>query len=160
MEEIYRQNARIVYHYLYALCKDKELAEDLTQDTFLRAFQAIDNFDGSCKLSTWLCQIGKHLLYQAWEKQKREIPTDWDDPPPNKTPATHRDSAGEAIAKVELAEVLEELDSLPSAMREVICLRAINGLSYREIGQMLGKSENWARINFYRGKELLLKKHS
>lgn len=159
MEEIYRQNARIVYHYLYALCKDKELAEDLTQDTFLRAFQAIDNFDGSCKLSTWLCQIGKHLLYQAWEKQKREIPTDWDNPPPNETPAAHRDSAGEAIAKVELAEVLEELNSLPPAMREVICLRAINGLSYREIGQMLGKSENWARINFYRGKELLLKKH-
>lgn len=158
MEEIYRQNAKIVYHYLYALCKDKELAEDLTQDTFLRAFLAIESFDGSCKLSTWLCQIGKHLLYQTWEKQKREIPTAWDDAPPGREPAVHRDAAGEAIARVELAEVLEELNSLPPAMREVIYLRAISGLSYREIGQMLGKSENWARINFYRGKELLSKK--
>lgn len=158
MEEIYRQNARIVYHYLYTLCKDKELAEDLTQDTFLRAFQSIESFDGSCKLSTWLCQIGKHLLYQTWAKQKREIPTAWDDPPPGQEPVTHRDAAGEAIARVELAEVLEELDTLPPAMREVICLRAISDLSYREIGQMLGKSETWARVTFYRGKELLLKK--
>lgn len=157
MEEIYRQNAKIVYRYLYALSKDKELAEDLTQETFLRAFLAIDSFDGSCKLSTWLCQIGKHLLYQAWEKQKREIPTSWDDPPPGSESVVHRDAAGEAIARIELAEVLEEMNSLPPAMREVIYLRAISGLSYREIGQMLGKSENWARVTFYRGKEILLK---
>ena len=158
MEEVYRQNARIVYHYLYSLCRDKELAEDLTQDTFLRAFQAIESFDGSCKLSTWLCQIGKHLLYQTWEKQKREIPMAWNDPPPNEHITVHRDAAEEAIAKVELAEMMNEMNSLPTAMREVIYLRAISGLSYREIGQMLGKSENWARVNFYRGKELLLKK--
>ena len=157
MEELYRQNAKIVYYYIYSLCRDKELAEDLTQDTFLRAFQAIDSFDGSCKLSTWLCQIGKHLLYQTWAKQKREIPTAWDDTPANGNAGVHRDAAEEAIAKVELAEVLEELKALPSAMREVIYLRTMSDLSYREIGQMLGKSETWARVNFYRGKELLLK---
>lgn len=158
MEEIYRQNAQIVYRYLYALCRDRELAEDLTQETFLRAFLTIESFDGSCKLSTWLCQIGKHLLYQAWEKQKREIPTAWNDQPPDSETAIYRDAAGEAIARVELEGVLKELNSLPPAMREVIWLRAISGLSYREIGQILGKSENWARINFYRGKELLSKK--
>lgn len=49
MEEIYKQNVQIVYHYLLALCKDENLAEDLTQETFLRAFQALERFDGSCK---------------------------------------------------------------------------------------------------------------
>lgn len=150
MEEIYRQNAQIVYRYLYALCRDRELAEDLTQETFLRAFLTIESFDGSCKLSTWLCQIGKHLLYQSWEKQKREIPTAWNDQPPDSETAIYRDAAGEAIARVELEGVLKELNSLPPAMREVIWLRAISGLSYREIGQILGKSENWARANMWR----------
>ena len=78
MEEIYKQNARIVYHYLYTLCKDENLAEDLTQETFLLAFQTFERYDGSCKLSTWLCQIAKHLLYQTWEKKKREIPLEWE----------------------------------------------------------------------------------
>lgn len=158
MEELYRRNAAIVYRYLYSLCGDEHLAEDLTQETFLRAFLSIDRFDGSCKLSTWLCQIGKHLLYQTWRKQKREIPTDWDDKPPGPERAAPTDVAHEAVTRVELAEVLEDLDDLPAPMREVIRLRAVSDLSYREIGQMLGKSETWARVNFYRGKEMLLKK--
>lgn len=158
MEELYRQNAEIVYRYLYSLCRDERLAEDLTQDTFLRAFQSIDRFDGSCKLTTWLCQIGKHLLYQTWEKQKREIPTAWDGEPENDAPDTRTDVAGEACTRVELEEVLAELNALPDTMREVIYLRAVSDLSYREISRMLGISENLARVHFYRGKEILLKK--
>lgn len=158
MEEIYKQNAKIVYHYLFALCKDENLAEDLTQETFLHAFGAIERYDGSCKLSTWLCQIGKHLLYQTWEKKKREIPIDWE----NETLLTHSHTTASVeqsvFTKVELEDVLDDLKTLPPAMREVICLRAISDLSYKEIGRMLGKSENWARINFYRGKEILLKR--
>lgn len=158
MEEIYKQNAQIVYHYLYSLCKDANLAEDLTQETFLRAFQAIERYNGSCKLSTWLCQIGKHLLYQTWTKRNREIPLSWE----NETLLTQARSSTnveqDAITKVELADVLDDLKTLSPAMREVICLRAISDLSYKEIGHILGKSENWARINFYRGKEILVKK--
>ena len=155
MEEIYQQNAKIVYYYLYSLCKDETLAEDLTQDTFLRAIQSIDRFDGSCKLSTWLCQIAKHLLYQTWEKQKRELPLDWEKE--SLTPG-HTNIEAQVLTKVELEEVLDALNALPPNMREVIYLRAISDLSYREIGKLLGKSECWARINFYRGKEILLKK--
>ena len=59
MEQLYRENAKIVYHYLLSLCHDQTLAEDLTQDTFLKAYQSLERFDGKCKLSTWLCQIGK-----------------------------------------------------------------------------------------------------
>ncbi len=64
MKEIFRQNAKTVYGFLYSLCKDENLAEDLTQETFLKAIESIHRFDGSCKISTWLCQIAKHLLYQ------------------------------------------------------------------------------------------------
>lgn len=158
MEEIYKQNAKIVYQYLYSMCQDEKLAEDLTQDTFLRAFEAIERYDGSCKLSTWLCQIGKHLLYQTWEKKKREIPTDWETAQLSVALSSTADTEQEVLTKVELVEVLTELQQLPQAMREVIYLRTLSDLSYKDIGQILGKSESWARINFYRGKEILLKK--
>lgn len=158
MEELYQQNAKIVYQYLYSMCKDEKLAEDLTQDTFLHAFESIERYDGSCKLSTWLCQIGKHLLYQTWEKQKREIPMDWDAEQSSCSLSSAANTEREALTKVELVEVLTDLQQLPQAMREVIYLRTLSDLSYKDIGQILGKSENWARINFYRGKEMLLKK--
>ena len=57
LDELYRQNAKIVYHFLYKSCQNVELAQDLTQETFLQAYKAIGRFDGSCKISVWLCQI-------------------------------------------------------------------------------------------------------
>lgn len=158
MEEIYKQNAKIVYQYLYSMCQDEKLAEDLTQDTFLRAFESIERYDDSCKLSTWLCQIGKHLLYQTWEKKKHELPLDWDAEQFSDSLSSTANTEQEVLTKVELVEVLTELQQLPQAMREVIYLRTLSDLSYRDIGQILGKSESWARTNFYRGKEILLKK--
>lgn len=74
MDELYRQNEKIVYYFLYKKCGDRQLAEDLTQETFLQAYESIGRFDGSCKISVWLCQIAKHLLYRHWEKHRHEVP--------------------------------------------------------------------------------------
>lgn len=153
MEELYQENAKIVYHFLLSLCRDATLAEDLTQDTFLAAYQSLERYDGSCKLSTWLCQIGKHVYYQYLAKNKREIPTE-----PKEQPAPQKMQPEETVLhRMELLEVLKEMQQLPAQMREVIYLRASADLSFREIGEILGRSENWARVNFYRGKELLAK---
>ncbi len=61
-----------------------------------------------------------------------------------------------AIARLELMDVLKEMQKLAPQMREVIYLRVMGQLSFKEIGEILGKSENWARVTFYRGKEQLL----
>lgn len=68
MDEIFQKNAKVVYYFLFSMCRDENLAEDLTQETFLKAIESIHRFDRSCKISTWLCQIAKHLLYQHWTK--------------------------------------------------------------------------------------------
>ena len=154
MEELYNENSKIVYHFLYSRCHDAALAEDLTQETFLQAYKSLERFDGSCKISVWLCQIAKHLYYRYLEKSGREIPTDdtaFADKPSN-TPSTEN----AATAKCELFDVLKEMQKLPPQMREVIYLRVTGSLSFKEIGEIMGKSENWARVNFYRGKERLL----
>ena len=152
METLYRENAKIVYHFLYSHCKDEELAKDLTQETFLKAYESLERFDGSCKISTWLCQIARNLLYQYWAKTGRQAPLELDET----TPAKENTEAA-ALNRVELVDCLKELQKLPEQMREVMYLRVMSDLSYREIGEIMGKSENWARVTFYRAKEQLLK---
>lgn len=74
MEEIYQAHARTVYKFLLSQCHDADLAEELTQETFYQAVRSIDRFNGSCKVSVWLCQIAKHLWYQHLRKRKPEEP--------------------------------------------------------------------------------------
>ncbi|MCI9338542.1 MAG: sigma-70 family RNA polymerase sigma factor [Lachnospiraceae bacterium] len=151
MEELYQQYSRIVFHFLYRKCKDPALAEDLMQETFLKALERLDSYDYSCKLSTWLCQIAKHLLYQHWSKTGRIQLEELDE-----TLKSAHDTEQHAIAKVELADVWEKLQSLSPDARKVVELRVLGDLSYREIGDILGRTENWARVTFYRAKLWLI----
>lgn len=151
MEELYRENAALIYHFLFSKCRDPDVAEELTQETFLRAIQSIDRYNGSCKISVWLCQIAKHLLYQYWEKQKVNVPLEDNDWMLSEEPGVER----RVLAREELLDVLGRLHQLPVNMREVVYLRVSGDLSFREIGRIMGKSENWARVNFFRAKELL-----
>lgn len=151
MEELYELYARLVYRFLLSACRDEALAEDLTQETFLRAFQSLERFRGECRISTWLCQIARHLYWQHLEKQGGPVPEPLDEalPAPENT-------ENQALRRVELAEALEHLEGLPPPMRQTVCLRALEGLSFKEIGAILGRSENWARVTFYRAKERLI----
>ena len=63
----------------------------------------------------------------------------------------------QAATHIELIDVLKDMQKLPQSMREVMYLRITGALSFKEIGEILGRSENWARVNFYRGKEIILK---
>lgn len=152
METLYKENVKIVSHYLYSMCGDEELTKDLTQETFLRAYESMERFDGSCKISTWLCQIAKHLLYQCWAKAGRQIPAE-----PDETIPAKDNTEKQVLTRIELIDCLKELQKLPEQLREVMYLRVMSDLSYREIGEIMGKSENWARVTFYRAKEALLK---
>lgn len=152
MDELYENYGKSVYGYLYSQCHNKTIAEDLTQETFLRAYQSLERYDGTCKLSVWLCQIAKHLWYQYLEKHKREVLQDIQEELPY-----DKGIEEQIFTKYELIEVLREIHRLPESMREVVYLRMASELSFREIGEILGKSENWARVNFYRGKEKIVK---
>ena len=150
MSAIYQQHAQTVYKFLLAQCHDPDLAEELTQETFYQAVRSIGRFDGSCKVSVWLCQIAKHLWYQHLRKHRREVPMP-DDPPDIPVPSSE-DGLLEREGRLEL---LRSIHSLPPDQREVVYLRAFGGLSFREIGDVLGKTETWARVTFYRSKEKL-----
>ena len=149
IEKIYQQEGQTVYRFLLAKTRDEHLAEELTQETFYQAVKSVDRFRGDCKVSVWLCQIAKHLWYQNLEKQKREAPTkDFPEPP--------YPSAEEAVLAQEgRMDLLRLVHELPEPQREVVYLRAFGSLSFREIGDIMGKTETWARVTFYRSKEKL-----
>ncbi len=151
LQKVYQQHARTVYKFLLAQCHDPGFAEELTQETFYQAVKSVDRFDGSCKVSVWLCQIAKHLWYQQLRKRKREGPV-----PPEKLPESPSPSAEEDILEQEgRMDLLRLVHNLPEPQREVVYLRAFGGLSFREIGDVVGKTETWARVTFYRSKEKL-----
>ena len=152
MTAIYRQHAQTVYKFLLSQTRDPGLAEELTQETFYQAVRSIDRFDGTCKVSVWLCQIAKHLWYQQLRKQQREVPLSEegvDVPLPS--------SEEETLDRAGRLDLLRQVHSLPEQQREVVYLRAFGGLSFREIGDVLGRTEVWARVTFHRGRETLRK---
>ena len=150
MNQVYRQHAQTVYKFLLAQCRNPDLAEELTQETFYQAVRSVDRFDGTCKVSVWLCQIAKHLWYQHLRKRKPEEPLPEDSlPGPSAEEAT--------LARQGHLDLLRQIHALPPSTREVMYLRAFGGLSFREIGDVLGRTETWARVTFYRGKEALRK---
>ena len=151
MEELYRQYSQIVFHFLYKRCNDPALAEDLMQEAFLKALERLDSYDHSCKLSTWLCQIAKHLLYHQWDKSRRVQLEELDE-----SMQSRQDTEQTAMAKVELADVWDRLQALSPDARKTVELRVLGDLSFREIGDLLGKTENWARVTFYRAKLTLI----
>ena len=150
MDEIYQQYARTVYRYLMSLTRDEDLAEELTQETFYQAIRTVDRFDGSCAVSTWLCAIAKRVL--ATHRRRHPAMEDVDEVT---LPAASAEQ--DALTNVGKVDLLRRVHTLPEPGREVVYLRVFGDLSFREIGAVLGRTENWARVTYYRAKELLRK---
>lgn len=153
LEQIYEENASAVYKYLFCLTHDTYLTEELTQETFYQAVKGIHNFRGDCKISVWLCQIGKRLWYKELEKRKREF-VSIEEVEEIKSEDNLEGHYLQNIDKVELFKLLHKMDEIT---REVMYLRLTGELSFAEIGEILGKTQNWARVTFYRGKQKIVK---
>ena len=173
LEEIYQKYALRVYKYLLSLCHNEDVAEEVTQETFYQAVKCIDRFDGSCHISTWLCAIAKNqlLAYQRKnpvmenlelleERVKKDVGNDtgnFGTPVKNGQADNSISNSAEAMVmqNFDRIELMKKLHLCPEPFREVLYLRIFGNLSFREIGEIMGKTENWARVTFYRGKEKL-----
>lgn len=150
MEDVYRDYAQTVYRYLLGLTRDEDLAEELTQETFYQAIRSSGRFDGSCRVSTWLCAIAKRVLLTY--RRKHPVTEELDE-----DSALTPSAESRALDGLNRMEMIRRMHGLPDAAREVMYLRVFGELSFAEIGEICGKSENWARVTFYRAKERLKK---
>lgn len=145
---------KAVYKYLFCLTHNADLSEELTQETFYQAMKGIDSFRGDCKISVWLCQIAKRLWYKELNRQKhKEVPLE--DITDEVTSFGRVEN--DYLLNVEKVELFRMLHNIDIATREVMYLRLTGELSFGEIGSIMGKSETWARVTFYRGKQKLTK---
>lgn len=149
MDSVYREYEKLVYRFLYSHTHDAEWSQELMQETFLRAVNSISRYDGTCKLSVWLCQIAKHILYQELRKKKQIETVELVDCLTDDSAPNGETSILKQESKIEL---YREIHLLPEREREVVLYRITGELSFREIGEILGKSENWSRTVFYTGK--------
>ena len=152
MEVVYQEYASLVYRFLYVHTHDAHWSEELMQETFLRAVTSIQRYDGSCKLSVWLCQIAKHILYQELRKKKRMETVELTEYIPDQEA---QDGERDILQQESRKEVYQAIHHLSEPEREVVMYRITGDLSFREIGEIMGKSENWCRTVFYRAKQKL-----
>lgn len=152
MDAAYREYAVMVYKFLLSLCYEEELAEELTQETFYQAVHSVDRYDGSCKVSTWLCQIAKHLWYREIERRKRkgtsELTADME--------SLEKPVEEQLTMKEEKMELFRKVHVLDEISKEIVLLRVTGAFSFKEIAELFGKNENWARVTYYRAKQKIL----
>ena len=151
IEQIYKEYFETVNKYLFCLTHNSDVSEELTQETFVKAVKKIDTYQGKCEISVWLCQIAKNLYYDYLRKNKENVNID-----------DYLFDLGEednledkVIEKEDKAKLYKQMQKLDEKTREVIILRISGELSFKEIGTVMNKTENWARVTFYRGKQKL-----
>ena len=155
MDEIYRRHAKSVYAFLLAKTADSMLAEELTQETFYQAVKSIGSFKGESSVSTWLIGIANNVLRGYFRKQKKQAEEEL----PETEIAARGGTATEDIVlrSMDTISLMQAMHRLAEPYREVLHLRLTADLSFKEIGQIMERTENWARVTYYRGKEKLLK---
>lgn len=121
------------------------------QETFIVVIKEINKFRGDCEISVWLRSIAKKILYKECKKNKSKsmVPIDELNLKDNK------DIEKEYIKQNNILTIYKSLQKLDATTREVMYLRITGNFTFKEIASILNKSENWARVTFFRGKQKL-----
>ena len=144
--KIYTEYFNDIYLYILRLSGDKTVAEEITSDTFFKAMRSIKKFRGECELRVWLCQIAKNCYFSHYKKaykteELNEEIADTSAPP------------DELVAdKDQAAQIRKELHFLPEPYKEVFSLRTFGELPFKQIAELFGKTETWARVTYHRAR--------
>ena len=150
-EELFKENREFIFKYLMKLSHDASLAEELTQETFVKALKAIDQFDGNSRLETWLCQIARNAWMDECRRRKRLSPLPEREPAaPDSDPAARMETSEGAMEILRAAHLLDE------TAKEVFLLRTCGERDFASIGELFGKSASWARVTYHRAKVKVL----
>ena len=150
MEEIYKKYSKIVFCYLLSLTNNTEVAKDLTQSTFYSVVKNIHKFKNESSMTTWLCKIAKNKWLDYYKKTKKYNETNIDEV--NEMLFAEESFEDEYADREEVLNLYKKIHKLDEKSKEVIYLRIRGELKFKEIGLIMGKSEEWVRITFYRAK--------
>ncbi len=144
-----RRHHAAAFRVAVSLVKEDDVAQDVVQDAFMKAFRALDGFRGDAAFRTWLLTITANEARGALRRRGRRKESALDDAievqSGDPSPATA------AIQSVEAERARRKLEELPDKQRMSVSLRIEEGLSFKEIGEIIGSSEGAARVNYFHG---------
>ena len=152
-EKLFNENREFIFKYLMKMTRDITLSEELTQETFFRAYMNYPSLRNKEKASVWLCQIAKNT-YFAWYNQHKKTDT---------LDLYEAIIDGKNIEDMFIQKELSQkalicLHELEEPYKEVFMLSVFGGFSLKDISSIFRKSESWARVTFYRAKQKLLER--
>lgn len=148
-ERIYAEHFSDVYKYVLSLSRNEAIAEEITQETFFKAMRSVGKFKGACGLYVWLCQIAKHTYFSFCQKRKRDVSS------VDAELLAGTDIEADYLDRDAAKRLHVLLHNLNEPYKEVFTLRVFGELPFSRIGELLGKTDSWARLIFYRAKKQL-----
>ena len=149
-EEIYEAYFKDVYLYTKSFVADKNVAEEITQETFFKALKSFQQFDGRKDIRAWLFTIAKNTYFTQYKKQQREFHVEEILEQKDIQLVEHLMDEERAL------EIHRFLHAMEEPYKEVFSLRTFGELSFEKIGQLFGKSDGWARVTYYRAKRKIV----
>lgn len=144
-EKLYNTYYMDVYSFAVTLLKNTHLAEEITQEVFLRAMTTKKSFENRSAELTWLCAIAKNACMDELKRRSRLTPPREDIPCEDGFAELMED---EAV----LLQIHTILHNMEEPYKEVFQLRVFGELSFANIGKIFGKTENWARVTYHRAR--------
>ena len=149
-EEIYATYFSDVYMYIRRLSRDEHLAEEITSETFFKAISSIESFRGDCDIRVWLCQIAKNCYFTYLKKAKRIDSIE--DIGITEQSENFEERFFQKDAAMQIQKVLHDI---PDPYKEVFMWRVFAEMSFKQIGQIFHKSENWACVTYHRARKMI-----
>ena len=149
LNELVRRHHDAVYRVALRITRDEDIAADVSQDTFIKAFRGLDGFRGDSAFRTWLLTIASNEARGQLRKVSRRREVALEDVAPVGT--GRPDAAQRVVIMDEIERARACLAELPEKQRLSVTLRLEEGLSFREIGEVIGSSEGAARVNYHHG---------
>lgn len=151
LEELYEKYHKTLYRFLLSMTGSEQEAEELLQEVFYQALLRVDRFEGRCSPLTWLCQIGKNLWFKELGKRKRYH----DQPVEELGLADERVLLENVVEQDEKNRLRRAVIDLKEPYREVVILHVYGERELKDIAASYGKTESWARVTYYRAKQML-----
>ena len=144
INKLYDIYAKDIYKFIMSIALNHEVAEDIMQSTFLSAIKSIHTFKGHSSVKTWLFGIAKNEYYTYLRKNPRNLKLE-------DINEIHYIQENNEL----YMSIMKKIKELKEPQKQIVILRIINDMSFAEIGEVVGKSENYCRVNFFREKQKL-----
>ena len=148
VEALYNTYFHDVFLYVKSLSRNDQVAEEVTQETFFKAMKSLGKFKGDCDVRVWLCQIAKNTYYNLCTRNRTQA-TDVIEETVEDTGISLVESLEDAQQTMQIHRILHKMEE---PYKEVFTLRVFGELSFRQISEVFGKTESWARVTFHRAK--------